>query len=298
MDNELEYIIPGVLRGDKLGYEFMSHLAGNTILCNKDCVVLDFEYCEFFEGNLCSILGNILDSLIIRNNRLELRNLSGNVRGVLSRNGFLGEYMDEITISELYHTNLPYRRFKLEDESKAKDFFKHELFDKEHMPKMSPLAQKEIIRNIFEVCLNAVTHGKCEQVYCCGQLYLRKSPSKAILTFSDLGSTIKANVNTFLRANLAGNEAIKWALTDGKTTKTGTTPGGLGLKLLQDLIYLNKGMLQVVSGDGFVEVKNNEQTFIGLDFDFPGTIITLELLLNDPNFYFLKSEENDWKDIF
>jgi hypothetical protein len=33
-------------------------------------------------------------------------------------------------------------------------------------------------------------------------------------------------------------EAIKWALTEGNTTKEGDQPGGLGLKLIKDFIQM------------------------------------------------------------
>lgn len=296
--NNIWFTVPDGLRGDTYGYEFLAHLAGTTLTLFGETIDLDFSNCVFFEGNLCAVLGNILDSLIARNNKVELLNLTGNVRGALGRNNFLGNYVNNITISEKYHTSIPFRRFQLSDESLAKDFFKKELFGKKEMPQMSSLAQKEIIRNIFEVCLNAVTHGGCDFVYCCGQLYSRKKPAKAIISFADLGNTIKANVNKYLGENLSGCKAIQWALTEGKTTKTGSTPGGLGLKLLQDLITLNNGGLQFISGDGFVEIKEGKQTFSNLNIDFPGTIVTIELLLNDPNFYYLESEPADWNNIF
>ncbi|QEM13570.1 hypothetical protein [Mucilaginibacter rubeus] len=297
MDDNL-FLVPREVAGDKYGFEFFANLAGSTLLLRNQEIVIDFESCNFFEGNLCSILGNILDSCIERGNRISIKNLIGNVRGAISRNGFLQNFASSISSPNLFQTSVPYRRFKMEDESIAKDFFKVELFEKQKMPKMSPLAQKEIIRNIFEVCLNAVTHGECEYIYCCGQVYLRKNTPKAVLTFTDLGKTIKANVNNYLAENKSGIDAIRWALTDGNTTKTAAIPGGLGLKLLQDLIHLNKGTLQFISADGFVEVCEGKVNSSSLEIDFPGTIVTIELLLKDPNFYILNTEKNDWDDFF
>ncbi len=292
------FFVPQKVVGDTFGYEFLSNLAGKSLGKFNANIIIDFQECTFFDGNLCAVLGNILQSLKDRNNTIQIINLSGKVRGAMGRNGFLTNFVSNINVPVIYHNSIPYRKFKLEDESHAKDFFKDQLFGKQDMPHMSPLAQKEIIRNIFEVCLNAVTHGGCEYVYCCGQVYLRKVPAKALITFADLGNSIKANVNNYLRKNLTGNEAIMWALADGNTTKTQDIPGGLGLKLLQNLIYLNKGKLQFVSGDGFVEIKDGNPTFFKLDIDFPGTIVTLELLLNDPNFYYLGDEDKEWTNIF
>jgi hypothetical protein len=292
------FLVPREVAGDKYGFEFFASLAGKSLLLRNEEIIIDFDYCNFFEGNLCSILGNILDSCIERGNRIYIRNLIGNVRGAISRNGFLENFATSINFPNSYQTSVPYRKFKLEDENIAKDFFKTELFEKQKMPRMSPLAQKEIIRNIFEVCLNAVTHGNCEYIYCCGQVYLRRNTPKAVLTFTDLGRTIKANVNNYLGENKSGVDAIKWALTDGNTTKTAAIPGGLGLKLLQNLIHLNKGTLQFISADGFLEIHEGKVSSSALEIDFPGTIVTIELLLKDPNFYILSTEKNDWNDFF
>ncbi|MGQ1945492.1 hypothetical protein ACT3CD_00140 [Geofilum sp. OHC36d9] len=44
-----------------------------------------------------------------------------------------------------------------------------------------------------------------------------------------MGKTIKANVNEFLKADLSGDDAIKWTFKYGNTTKTKNVLGGLGL---------------------------------------------------------------------
>jgi len=66
----------------------------------------------------------------------------------------------------------------------------------------------------------------------------------------------------------------------------------LGLKLLQSLINYNKGSLQIVSADGFVELKNNVFREHSIKDYFPGTIVTIKLLLGDSNFYCITNEVN------
>lgn len=292
-----EYAVPEEVTSNSSGYEFLAYICATSFLSINNDIIFNFTKCKFFEGNLCAVLGNIIESLKDRNNRIHFQELKGNLRGAFSRNGFLGRYSTAVEIPKTFATNVPYARFKMSDEVIANRFFRKELFGKENMIRMSDLVQKEIIRNIFEICLNAHTHGGCEHVYCCGQFNLRKVP-KLTLTLADLGKTIKANVNNHLHQNFSGPEAIKWALTEGNTTKTSAIPGGLGLKLVQSLIKLNKGKLQILSSNGLVEIHDGIVTEDLLALDFPGTIVTIELLLTDPNFYILQSEENDWNNIF
>lgn len=290
--------IPPVLKSDKDGYSFLSWVAGSTILVHGGEVIVDFELCYAIDDNLCAILGNILEGLKARQNTVNITNVKISVLRSLALTNFLQEFEYKFVAPKYNLTSIPYKKFNLEDEAAAKMFFDSELFAKPGMPQMSELAKKAILRNIFEICVNAITHAGCDYVHCCGQVFDLRADPKVLMTFVDLGKTIKANVNNFLRSNKSGNESIRWALEEGNTTKAGNEPGGLGLKLLQDLIYHNKGKLQIVSGNGFVEISNATPTFIGQALDFPGTIVTIEIKLNDPTFYILSNEKQNPQNIF
>jgi len=293
----LYFLVPHTVSGNKLGYEFLSYLAGSTLSEINNEIELDFNHCTFFEGNLCAVLGNVLISLIGRKNKIKITNLEGSLRGAFTRNGFL-ESINEIPKTSIQNdSTILFQSFKVDDEVFAKNYFESQIFEKKKMPSMSRLARKKIIESIFEVCVNGLTHGECDSVSCCGQVFYRQSPPKAVLTIVDLGKTIKANVNNYKKNNYSGNESIMWALEEGNTTKTGSTPGGLGLKVLQDLLDMNKGKLQIVSSDGFIEYREGKTHEEKIEIDFPGTIVTIELLLNDTNLYILKVEEDNIEDI-
>ncbi len=292
------FIIPEGLKSDAKGYLFLSKFAAESLLLSKYEVEINFSNCNLIEGNLCAILGNILESLIERGNNITITNIKSVVLRSLASNGFLDNFNFKYNTPK-YHTNsIRFKKFNLDDETQAKVFFDTELFGQDGMPQMSSEAKKAILRNIFEVCINAITHAGCKFVYCCGQFFKGNNNPRATITFVDLGKTITANVNNHLKTILSGGEAINWALEEGNTTKDGTEPGGLGLKLLQDLIFYNKGKLQIVSGSGFVEIENKVINNIELEYDFPGTIVTIELKLGDPNFYVLTSENQSTNNIF
>jgi hypothetical protein len=292
------FLVPQTVSGDPYGYEFLADIAGSTLSSLNLKITIDFHQCVFFEGNLCAVLGSVIKSLLKRNNEIVIDNLASNLRGALSRNGFLNSIPGFETALVGSSSAVLFAAFGAEDEVAAKNYFEGQLFDKANMPFMSRLAKKKIIEALFEVCVNALTHAGCIQVYSCGQLFYRQNPPRAVITLVDLGITIKANVNNhFERVRYSGNASIIWALEEGNTTKTGSTPGGLGLKILQDLVMLNRGKLQVVSADGFIEYKDGTIIEKKINIDFPGTIVTIELLLNDSNLYILKVEEAESEEI-
>jgi len=277
-------------------FEFFAMLAGQTLGLTNAVIVLDFKKCKWFDGNLCAVLGNIIDGLVLRGNSIRLFNLPNNVKTTFSRNKFLRIFSDQV--DSLDSLTIPYEKFKLQDEQRAMEFMRTQLFDKPDMPKLSDEAKKAILVSVFEVCVNAITHGQCENVYVCGQIFPNRNPPEVLITFVDLGRTIKANVHEYLKDYvLSGNGTILWALEEGNTTKSGSEPGGIGLKLLQNLINLNQGGLQIVSANGFIELKNGIFIERHMTENFPGTIVTIKLRLGDDNQYVL-STEVDTENIF
>ncbi|QNL51960.1 HAMP domain-containing histidine kinase [Olivibacter sp. SDN3] len=284
--------IPIHLNGNSDGFDFLSRLANETSECFIDNITIDFYHCLFIQGNLCAVLGALIRDLHFNGNTVTIINVRDKILGLLKRNDFLYHYQFAIQESDDRNTCIPYKIFGRDDEKAATDFFYKQLFNKPRMPMMSDKAKKKVISNIFEICVNAVTHSGCEIVHCCGQIY-RGTLSKAIVSFVDTGRTIKQNVNDYLKKSLSGGECIMWALEEGNTTKEGNTPGGLGLNEVYQLIAMNNGKLQIVSSDGFVEILGGDKKISYIANSFPGTIVNMEIKLNDNNFYVLHSEQND-----
>jgi hypothetical protein len=284
----IEITVPQKVLCRVYGYEFLSEVAAKAITLVGSTFTLDFTKCEWFDGNLCAVLGGILDGLVMRKNQVYFSGLSRSLQTTFTRNNFLKSFSTET--ESMASLTIPYKKFKIEDEEVAKDFIHEQLFNKPDMPILSEEARRALLVRIFEICVNAITHGQSTHVYVCGQIYPTRNPPEVSLTFSDLGKTIKANVNEYLRDELTGNKTILWALEEGNTTKSGAEPGGIGLKLIESLVNLNKGSLQIVSGDGFVELRNG--VYIEHQFEeyFPGTIVNLKLLLGDSNFYVMPNE--------
>ncbi len=91
------------------------------------------------------------------------------------------------------------------------------------------------------------------------------------------------------------DQAILWALQEGNTTRKGSVPGGLGLKLLREFVALNQGRIQIVSDRGYWECGSRGETAKRLDHSFPGTVVNLEINTADNKSYGLISESTEEK---
>jgi len=60
--------------------------------------------------------------------------------------------------------------------------------------------------------------------------------------------------------------------------------------VLKEFIAMNKGKMQIVSGDGFYQFNADGELVHLFNADFPGTIVNLQFRTDDINNYRLKSE--------
>ncbi|MDZ7703063.1 MAG: hypothetical protein U5L04_01090 [Trueperaceae bacterium] len=210
------------------------------------------------------------------------------VKDILSRNGFLSHYGHE-KIPDHWGTTIPYQRFDVKDDRYFADYIETELIHRSEMPTMSQGLLKKFRGNIFEIFSNAVLHSRTQQgIFSCGQFF----PKRDRLNFSvvDLGIGIRQNIRDITRLGLSAEEAIRWATMGRNTTKQGSIPGGLGLKLLGEFIDLNGGYIQIVSDAGYWKRTNRTTTTATLTHPFPGTVVTVEINTADTNSYKLAHE--------
>jgi len=102
--------------------------------------------------------------------------------------------------------------------------------------------------------------------------------------------TILENVKRKLRSEITSKDAIDWATKDGNSTKVGES-GGIGLYQLREFLKENGGKIQIVSSDGYWQEYENEITQILYTKPFKGTIVDIEVDINDKT-YFSKDEKD------
>jgi len=285
----MKIIVPQKLMSDQAGFSFIVQMFRQTKELSFDELILDFKNNIWLEANLCAALGAILSRLQEDFVSVRFENLNYDVNKILSKNHFLSNFGSE-SLPDTYQTTIKFRKFKVTEEKAFKDYLDLELLSQPDLPSMSPLLKSKINKSIFEIFNNANIHGHCKHVFSCGQYFPQKK--RLLFTIADWGSTIKFNVNGYLKKSFSGAEAINWAVEEGNTTKTGTIPGGLGLSLIRDFLKLNNGGIQIVSANGYWEERKGVIFATDFENSLIGTIVNLDININDHSSYVLSSEIN------
>jgi hypothetical protein len=285
----------GTIRSNCSGFDAIADVAVKTKGAWLDSIEFDLSSCSFFEANMAAPLYAVIARLRDELNNVSIANVPGAVSRILRKNKFLSVF-NQPDLSDTNQTTLPFKILKLSAGDQFNDYLDTYMKGR-GIPAMSQALTKRFRQSLFEIFLNATIHSQSESgIFVCGQFYPQKH--RMDFTIADAGIGIRENVRRYTRkADLNSCEAIKWAMAEGNTTKTGDQPGGLGLKLIKDFIQMNGGKIQVVSRFGYYEFPANGEATQKMNNDFPGTCINIEINTKDESSYCLKSELKS-EDIF
>lgn len=277
------------------GFEALVRLHADTNNCVLETIEINMNSTKWFDADMCAAFGAILYRLGDDLNTIQLKDIRPDVEEILSKNGFLSSY-GRVNIPDKWGTTIPYQRFNVKDDRYFAEYIDTELVNRSEMPDMSPGLLKKFRESVFEIFSNSVLHSQTKLgIFSCGQYY----PKRHRLDFSvaDLGIGIRQNVKEYIGIDLSPEEAIVWATQEGNTTKRGSIPGGLGLKLLGEFISLNGGRIQIVSDAGYWCLEKGHASTARLSSPFPGTVVNIEINASDKQSYALSSELSE-SDIF
>ena len=278
------------IRHDRRGFERLVHLHAQTKDCFCDNIEIDMRGTTWFDADMCAAFGAILYNLGAKLNTVRLTNIPHEVQNILSRNGFLSHY-GRNKIPDDWGSTITYKRFDTKDDRYFSGYIEYELIYRSEMPKMSLGLLKKFRESIFEIFSNAVLHSRTERgIFSCGQFFYTRK--KLDFTVADLGVGMRENIKDHMGLDLSPEKAIKWATEGNNTTKRGSVPGGLGLKILGEFIDLNRGCIQIVSDAGYWQRRNGHTFTAQLSERFPGTVVSVEINTADTASYGLTSEIN------
>ena len=288
-------IAPSVI-SDCDGYRHLSEIYGMVLSQENPEVEIVFNQCWEFQSNLAAVLGSILTDLKDRGYNISLTlPIAMKVRRSLSRCKFLKAF--EIISNSLERENyIEYHIFSPEESNDFKIYIEEQLMRKQKFPAHSQMAGKLIQESILEIFVNAVEHGKCDRIFCCGEYISGDDPPVLNMSIVDRGHTIMRTVNEFmarksLPRRFSSCEAIHWALEEGHTTKD--FPGGLGLTRLRNFVDANRGGMQIVSDRGMVEYSGGDMIDYDMVTPFVGTIVTMKFNFDDNQNYYIAKEEEE-----
>lgn len=294
------FFIEQSVSADKAGYEFLCELCESMHTADNEDLIIDFGKCKKFDANLSSVLGSIFDKRKNEGCPVYLKPpQAAGVRRALSRNKFFRAF-DLNTENEDRENYIDYKRFGVSDTEAFKKYIDVELVQKQKFPDCTEKAKIKIIESIYEIFANAVSHGGCKYVYCCGEVHPRDGKTMLDMTFVNLGLSVIDNVNRYMEEKAlpiyTSCEALDWAFEEGHTTKQDT--GGLGLSILKDFIKMNEGTIQMISGDAMLEIKGDTHNKTQLEKWFYGTIVTVEFNCDDDKMYLTTDEVPDINNLF
>ena len=273
------------------GFARLALLASQLEEVREGQIVVDMESVAWFDANMCAPLGALLYRAMRQGGAVSLANLQcephHDVRGIFLRNGFLGHF-GQARLPDKYGTTVEYRRFEPRDE-RAFAEYAEAVLKGTHVPRMTVALLKWMMESVCEVFGNAVTHSETRfGIHACGQYY--RSKHKLDFSVADLGIGIRGSLKTKSQQDVTATEAIEWAVTGRNTTRTGSVPGGVGLKRLREFITLNNGRMQIASDSGYWELSAGRERASEMEHPFPGTVVNLEFNAADKRSFCLQSE--------
>jgi len=248
-----------------------------------DTIEIDFQ--QWFSANLCSALGGILDQFLNSLNTINF-NTPFTIKTVIQKNDFLSHFGYK-RLSDTHNTTIKYLKLKPTDGKFFHGYVSKELLNRSELPNMSAALKKKIAESIYEIFVNAQIHSETNFIYTCGQFFPKKNNIE--FTITDTGIGFKNRVNRRFKTNLSSVQAIKWAINDGNSTKLGIS-GGIGRAILKEFVTKNGGKIQIISDDGFYQLDAQVEKTIQFSGSFPGTIVNMQFLTDDPKSYSLISE--------
>jgi hypothetical protein len=249
-------------------------------------IYISFLRVYWFEANLVAVLSSIIEDFGEKGNKIEIIEYHNFFmkNDILIRNGFADKFNLERSFFKGGNspTHVPFRIYNSDDTDEHKKYVKNEIINSPHFPEDLVNLSAEITTNIYEIFVNAQTHGNCKNIHVCGQFF----PKNEILniTIVDSGTTIKKNVQEFLEnKNMSACECIDWTTIHKNTTKKkdGKIPGGIGLSQLLNHLSNNDGMLQIISSNGMwqQDKKNSIPKKLDMKTEFNGTIVNIKFNL-------------------
>lgn len=233
------------------GYKQLAEFYCRCLDHKGEHIHIDMSNVAWFDGNLCALLLAIVHKLFHENgNTFSTDETDIKERfEVFYRNGFLSN--GDIT-TDTRKSTVPVRAFECNDKEGFVQYVENDLLMHRGLGAMDQVLKERICDDLLEVFCNTHQHANTSYpFFVAGQYFPRLGLLK--FTMVDLGEGFLKKIARATGNRISDNvSAIKWAV-DGNSTKKVLLgcPGGLGLSSMHRYCLGNKGVLQIVSNDGF-----------------------------------------------
>ncbi|WP_449426847.1 hypothetical protein [Rhodanobacter umsongensis] len=284
MDEKRIYV-PSVPLDADLGVVFETFWREIRTVPPKSRVTFDFRECKELRAAGLVMIAGAYGIIRIKNRasfRLDIKSMRSHVYEAFNISG-CGGYLG---ICDPVLGKAPFRHDLTDRYDDVIDYLKDVWLSRIGFT-VSKEVQSELVGKVAEVYANAFEHGQSQQgVFSCAEVLPEDAGLQLVV--ADFGVGIPHNAEQAIGEPVSGEEAMRWAFTEGNTTLALTQryPRGLGLTLLSDLVKLNDGCLELFSYSGHSRVTSNGQSFRTVDNLLPGTIVSLRLKPDGKHYYF------------
>jgi hypothetical protein len=144
--------------------------------------------------------------------------------------------------------------------------------------------ERKILETLNEIFANSAMHSNSQEGATFGIAY-HTGRNLICFVVADSGRGIPGSLRDAGLEFASDEMHIAWAMEPNNTTKPRHVPGGLGSVVLRTFIEANGGRLIVASRRGFWEQTGSYVRKFPLPHAFPGTVVVLEVVTNDPEPY-------------
>ncbi len=281
-NNENHFVFPCNLNNNLESHEQLIALF-NILKEHHHDIIIDFSRVTFISANLLAILGASLENTSSKSKmNIIIRNIQEPIKILMRKNDF-SKYFKWERLTDTYNSTMKYMIFNAttEDIEKFERYLQIYVFSRKEMPLMSDDFRNCLIDNILEIFNNVIDHAESQNVYVCGQFF----PKNNVIAFTivDIGKSIHENVHDYLTKYDCPmpDNSLKWATKKGNSTKSEANPGGLGLSFLQNFVNANQGSFTIISDSEVFMITQCTESFRKTNSPFGGTIVTIEINLND-----------------
>lgn len=257
-------------------------------------ITFDFSTCDFLRPNAIAFLGGLARLVESRNGRVtfDWNTANDKILAILRQNRF-ARVFGYTGVSGGPGNSIPYREDKTQSiyASDVKDdiieYLRHEWLGS-GLVRMSPKLKNAIVGRVWEIYANAFLHAESGiGVFSCGQFFWRMGLLK--LAVVDFGDGIPATVREFFKYHpsvkkFSASGCIRWAFEPGNSTKSEGTGRGIGLDMLKEFVYANRGILEIYSENGYALFRPRKQEYGLLSSSFEGTVVNITLACDERHY--------------
>lgn len=293
-----KYFMPKKICSDKITYKFFTCMYNAFEKTFYTEIKFDFSHTKIIDKSIIAPLGLLFTKIRSKQNKIWLSNVSQEIKKIFIEYGFVKiDNMSEIIDQQC----MRYKTFNGDN---------NVLYGKYLSEQMQEIKNTEVISflkdNIMEIFLNVKMHARIDvnrnrfgdkEVFSSG--YYDEKGEYIIFSIANNGETFSENIRRLMRIEYDKEyKYIEWALSNSNSTTDGIRPGGVGLKMLKDLIIKSNGKMTICSGKGYYLIQGCERYDYseGNDFKykFPGTSIDIKIPISKVKENYLNINVNDF----